>query len=193
MPGKYPYVLTRDFHLTDAQLFKPITREGILFWAISHTFGPWVVLPPDIPYNAVLSVSSKNLIEDKKVMIRVVGLNRMRYVVRQPDLVRAIDISDKRYFDAPHSLLTSITCSIMGCMAPVQFTFEERKVCALLDSSGVDEVTTVFLRRLLQGVRVPLHEIDLPIQRIIERSQFPDRSMALVARVLEVSAMSERC
>lgn len=199
--GGYPYVLTKHgkdqhFNLTDAQLFEPTTRDGIVFWAIAHTFGPWVILPRNIPYDAVLAVSRKSLINGQKVMMNVTGVDEMEYVVRQPDLMLAIALSDAVYFNTPHSLLSSVTCSIRGCTSPVELKFDEATVCDMLDLGNVDSQTKHFLRKLFKGRQwgqtVVLSAIDRLLQRIIEQSRFADLTMAVVGRILETSALPSR-
>ena len=194
MSGKYPYVLTKGgrdqhFRLTPTQIDSPTTRGGIIFWAIANVFGPWVLLPEDIPYDAVLTVSRKSLIEGRKVMMNVVGMRDMQYVVRQPDLVLAISVSNAKYFDTPHSLLASITCSLKGCVAPVELSFDEPQVCSVLDNSGLDTQTRAFLKRLLKGHRVPLGNIERQIQKITNASRDPRLTTAVLGHILEMSAL----
>ena len=198
---KYPYVLTKHgtdqhFNLTDAQLFEPTTRDGIVFWAIAHTFGPWVILPRNIPYDAVLAASRKSLINGQKVMMNVTGVDEMEYVVRQPDLLRAIALSDAIYFDTPHSLLSSVTCSIRGCTSPVKLKFDEATVCDMLDLGDIDSQTKHFLHKLFKGMQwghiVVLSTVDQLLEKIIEQSQHTDLTMAVVGRILEASALPSR-
>ena len=199
--GRYPYVLTKHgrdqhFNLTNAQRFEPTTRDGVVFWAIAHTLGPWVILPRDIPYDAVLAVSRKSLINGQKVMMNVAGVDEMEYVVRQSDLMLAIALSNAAYFDTPHSLLSSVTCSIRGCTSPVELKFDETTVCEMLDLGDVDSQTKQFLRKLFKGKRwgerVVLSTIDHLLERIIDRSQHTELAMAVVGRILEASALPSR-
>jgi len=194
MPGNYPYVLTKDgrdqhFRLTPAQIDSPTTRGGVVFWAIANIFGPWVLLPKDIPHDAVIAVSRKSLVGGRKVMMNVEGMFDMQYVVRQPDLVLAIAVSNAKYFDTPHSLLASITCSLKGCVAPVEVSFDEPKVCNALGSSGLDTQTQVFLKHLFKGHRVPLSNIERQIQMITDTAQKPRLTAAVVGQILEMSAL----
>lgn len=192
-PSKNPWVLSRDFHLTSAQLEAPTTRDGIVVWAVVHTFGPWCLLPEDIPLDAVLSVSDKSLIKGKRVEIRIVGLNETRTIVRQPDLVRAVAISNFLYFDTAHSLLSSITCSLRGCAAPIEFNFDKSKVCNAINSAHVDDFTAVFLKNRLQGSRVPIRSIEKDMQIAIDYSKDKNKTTALVANILEMSAAVMPC
>ena len=122
-------------------------------------------------------------------MINVEGVRHIQYVVRQPDLVLAISVSDAKYFDTPHNLLASITCSLKGCVAPVELSFDEPNVCSVLNNSGLDTQTRAFLKRLLKGHRVPIDDIGRQIQRITNTSQNPRLTTAVVGIILEMSAL----
>ena len=182
IPTENTYELPQDLDLNSAQINQPTTRAGIVLWAIRNQLGPWVVLPHFVAYEMVLNVSRESLVDGKRVICTVKDTQEKRYLVLQRDLVYLL-AARHSLFDTPTDLLSSITCSVQGCMAPVVFQFDAEVVYNVLQRFQIEGAASVICRNILTGTR-KLSEIDGSLRSLIRYAS--DAGSSLTAAVTEI-------
>lgn len=186
IPTENTYEL-EDLELDESQKNHPTARSGIVLWSIKQHFGPWVVLPRFVAYEMILKISRDNLVDGKRVVFTIKDTQEKRYLVLQRDLVYLV-AARHGFFDTPSDLLSSITCSVRGCVAPVIFKFDAEAVRNTLVQYNVDEATLVVCSHMLQGTR-QLSEIEASLRTLIRYSPNPSNTGAAVTQILSRAMM----
>ena len=174
-----------ELDLDDFQKNQPTSRAGIVLWAIKHYFGPWVVLPRFIAYEMILKVSRDNLVDGKRVVFTIKDTQEKRYLVLQRDLVYLV-AARHGFFDTPSDLLSSITCSVRGCVAPVILKFDAKLVHDTLKRSSLDDTTFTIGSNIMSGTR-QLTEIEGSLRTLIRYAPNPSNTSAAITHILDRS------
>lgn len=148
---KKTYKLIPPLPLTNEQLGKPMSKEGIVFWGVHRNFGPWCILPRYLNIDHIIKFTgNKSLIDGKPVQVENKRTGMRHYIVRRCDLKETL-LKASRMFTMNPTVLLKVIVALQPASFPMTFKFDRRKVAESLKKTHLKEKE--LLLRLFSGTQ----------------------------------------
>ena len=110
------YKLIPPIYLTHEHLRNPMSKQGIVFWAVHDKFGPWIILPHYLTIDHIIQITGTNsLIQNKPVQVENKNTGIKYYIVRRCDL-RDTLMKASSMFTMNPSVLLKVLVSASTCL-----------------------------------------------------------------------------